>query len=220
MASICAIAEHVLAGTPASRVDRPGRCVGPLSATASWSAGARTERCRYSRFGLDLEAMPLAAFDHLARARLGAEQAEQVRAGAHGGAVGLDQVAGLAAQLRERSPCRARPRSIEFLFVGRRRRRPAAASAARSPPARSARCAARTAPCAHEDERWGRGSPRASQRAPSLGLSKTTLRRTSVPMRTSSMSALSILLKPASKRGARNRSATLCQSPVPLSSTA
>ena len=47
--------------------------------------------------GLDLEAMSLAAFDDFAHARLGAQQAEQIRAGAHRGAVGLDQMAGLAA---------------------------------------------------------------------------------------------------------------------------
>ena len=79
------VAQDVLARTAASRVDRAGPSSAPLSATASWSAGARTRAVQVFAARLDLEAMALAAFDHLAIARIGAEQAEQVRAGAHGG---------------------------------------------------------------------------------------------------------------------------------------
>ena len=67
--------------------------------------------------GLDLEAMSLAALHHFTRARLAAEQAEQVRAGAHGGAVFLHQVAGFAAELRE-GLLAERDQILEIFFVG------------------------------------------------------------------------------------------------------
>ena len=51
--------------------------------------------------GLDLEATAFAALDHLARTRVGAEQAIQVRPRAHGGAVFFHEMACLATELRE-----------------------------------------------------------------------------------------------------------------------
>ena len=66
---------------------------------------------------LDLEAVSL-AFGDFAHARLGAHQAEQVRTGAHRGAGGLDQVAGLAAH-RVKGFLAERDRIDQLLLVGR-----------------------------------------------------------------------------------------------------
>src|SRR4249919_941646 len=61
--------------------------------------------------------MTLAPFNYFAGARVGAEQAEEVRPRAHGRAVFLDEMAGFATDLRE-SFLAERDEILEILFIG------------------------------------------------------------------------------------------------------